>query len=246
STIPAVCHDTFKVGHGGVLDRTATGVLAIGVGRGCKLLPKFLHGVKEYIVKGQLGISTTTYNETGEVMKELPYGHVTKVHLLKALTKFRGEIAQTPPVYSALKLNGRRYSDLASDGVEVNPKPRLVQCHSLICTSFDPPMFTLLVKCGGGFYIRSLIHDLGIEVGSCAHVKELHRTQHGVFKEYQAISREQWTLQCIIQHIQKAKKSYRNIFKDSRPKRLKSERRYTKEGSKNEKSIVFTEDMFDL
>ncbi|XP_071440996.1 pseudouridylate synthase TRUB1-like [Hetaerina americana] len=241
-------HDrvTFKVGHGGVLDRPASGVLAIGVGKGCKLLPKFLHGIKEYTVTGKLGISTTTYNASGDVTNEMPFGHVTKEDFIKALDKFCGRISQTPPVYSALKLQGRRYSDLAGEGVKVTPKPRMVKCLSLVCTSFDPPLFTLNVKCGGGFYIRSLINDLGIVVGSCAHVHELHRTQHGLFKENEAIARDQWTLEQIKWCIQETKKKHGHLFREQSEKYEREDPINKSKSTKHEKSIAFSDDLFDL
>ncbi|KAG8227218.1 hypothetical protein J437_LFUL003424 [Ladona fulva] len=230
--------DILKVGHGGVLDKTATGVLVLGLCNGCKILPKFLHGTKNYEVKGRLGISTSTYNETGEIVDQLPYDHVTKDDLSKCLNRFIGDIKQTPPAYSSLKLNGRRYSDLAREGIEVPLKPRPVKCYSLTCSSFEPPYFSLSLKCGSGFYVRSLIHDIGKAVGSCAHVVELHRTQHGVFKDDEALVRDKWTTKEILRSIQAAKRKHKNLFsKFDNDKNMKNNK---------DKEINIPDDLFDL
>ncbi|XP_047472399.1 probable tRNA pseudouridine synthase 1 [Penaeus chinensis] len=197
-----------KLGHGGTLDSTATGVMAVGVGNGCKKLKCLLHGDKKYQVQGQLGIATDTYNETGKVVTEMAYGHVTEELLRDSLREFHGRIKQLPPLYSALKRNGRRYSDLTREGVEVTIEPRRVICYEAHLTSFSPPYFGLLVSTGPGFYIRSLIHDLGQAVGSCAHVRELQRTKHGPFTLSDALPEDKWNVEQIVRSVTR----YRNII----------------------------------
>ncbi|XP_066949035.1 pseudouridylate synthase TRUB1-like isoform X4 [Macrobrachium rosenbergii] len=101
-----------KMGHGGTLDSTATGIIVVGIGNDCKRLKVFLNSEKSYFVRGQLGIATDTYNETGQILMERRYDHVTENMLQERLKDFEGRIKQTPPVYSALKKDGKRYSDL--------------------------------------------------------------------------------------------------------------------------------------
>ncbi|XP_069679256.1 pseudouridylate synthase TRUB1-like isoform X2 [Periplaneta americana] len=206
-----------RVGHGGTLDHTATGVLVVGVGFGCKVLPKFLHGSKKYRVTAQLGVSTDTYNESGKIIRECSYDHISRDMLEAALTRFHGKILQTPPLYSALKLHGQRVADLTRAGVSVQMEPRSVTCHSIHCLDFSPPYFTLEVHCGGGFYIRSLIHDLGNVLGSCAHVRELHRFQQGPFTEQEMLDSDDWTVPNILIAITKAKATHGDFLK--RPRR---------------------------
>ncbi|PNF39697.1 hypothetical protein B7P43_G05666 [Cryptotermes secundus] len=135
-----------------------------------------------------------------------------------ALSRYHGEILQTPPLYSALKLRGRRIADLTRAGISVDLNPRPVTCHAIQCTVFSPPSFTLEVHCGGGFYVRSLVHDLGIALGSCAHVRELHRFQQGPFMEQDMLDSNEWTMQNILIAIKKAKESHGEFLKRPRKK----------------------------
>ncbi|XP_023701672.1 probable tRNA pseudouridine synthase 1 isoform X2 [Cryptotermes secundus] len=215
---PRVHPASLKVGHGGTLDSTATGVLVVGVGFGCKILPRLLHGNKKYCVTGHLGIATDTYNETGNIIQECSYSHISRQMLEAALSRYHGEILQTPPLYSALKLRGRRIADLTRAGISVDLNPRPVTCHAIQCTVFSPPSFTLEVHCGGGFYVRSLVHDLGIALGSCAHVRELHRFQQGPFMEQDMLDSNEWTMQNILIAIKKAKESHGEFLKRPRKK----------------------------
>ena len=216
SIVPAIESSTLKVGHGGTLDHTATGVLVVGIGMGCKVLPKLLHGNKKYRVTGQLGIATDTYNEVGEVIKECEFGHITREKLEQGLRKFQGVILQTPPLYSALKMKGKRIADLTRAGVSVKLNPRPVVCHSVKCMDFSPPYFSLEVHCGGGFYVRSLVNDLGMLLGSSAHVQQLHRFQHGPFTEEDMLDSHEWTVDNILDAINKAKDKYGSYLKKRR------------------------------
>ncbi|KDR08710.1 putative tRNA pseudouridine synthase 1 [Zootermopsis nevadensis] len=138
--------------------------------------------------------------------------------LEEALSRFHGEILQTPPLYSALKLHGYRLADLTRAGVKVEVRPRPVTCHAIQCVQFSPPSFTLEVHCGGGFYIRSLVHDLGNALGSCAHVRELHRYQQGPFTEQDMLDSNEWTMQNILIAIQKAKETHAAFLECPRTK----------------------------
>ncbi|XP_022097726.1 probable tRNA pseudouridine synthase 1 isoform X4 [Acanthaster planci] len=152
----------FRIGHGGTLDFNASGVLVIGIGRGTKQLASLLKGNKRYLAVGCLGSSTDTQDALGKVVQQSPADHVTKEMIASSLQPFVGDTMQVPPVYSALKIGGVRMSDLALRGKTVMTKPaRPVTVHSLKCVEFSPPYFTLDVHCGGGFYVRQLIEDLG-------------------------------------------------------------------------------------
>ncbi|XP_039565031.1 probable tRNA pseudouridine synthase 1 isoform X2 [Passer montanus] len=151
-----------KIGHGGTLDSAATGVLVVGIGKGTKMLGTMLAGSKKYTAIGMLGKATDTLDATGKVTEEKPYDQVTKGDLENVLQKFTGDIMQVPPLYSALKKDGERLSTLMKRGKAVEAKPaRPVRVYSLSLQQFQPPLFTLDVECDGGFYVRSLVNDIG-------------------------------------------------------------------------------------
>ncbi|XP_007939784.1 probable tRNA pseudouridine synthase 1 [Orycteropus afer afer] len=194
---------TFKIGHGGTLDSAATGVLVVGVGRGTKMLTSMLSGTKRYIAIGELGKATDTLDSTGKVTEEKPYDKIKQEDIEGILQKFTGNIMQVPPLYSALKKDGQRLSTLMKRGEVVEAKPaRPVTVYSISLQEFQPPYFTLDVECGGGFYIRSLVSDIGKELSSCASVLELTRTKQGPFTlEEHALPEEKWTIDDIAQAL---------------------------------------------
>ena len=193
-----------KVGHGGTLDKGASGVLVIAVGEDCKRLSAFLGSDKYYECVGKLGEATDTLDMDGEVVQETAWKHVSASGLSEALrTKFTGKISQTPPVYSALKHKGKRSSDLARKGIVFAPAVREVTVYSARLMGFQPPYFTISVHCSSGTYIRSIVHDLGQSVGSAAHVSKLCRTKQGPFDLSQALSESEWTYSKICRLIEK-------------------------------------------
>lgn len=205
-----------KIGHGGTLDMFVTGVMCFGLEAGCKQLHALLHGKKRYLSTCRLGVATETYGAESKVTIELPYGHVTRDQLHEAIATFTGQISQIPPVFSALKHKGRRLSDIARAGDTLPEiQPRLVQVDNITCTDFSPPYFSLDIKCGGGFYVRSLVHDLGKAVASCAHVVALERTEHGPFTRDDAIPEYQWTLENVITAIETSKAKFADYTKDT-------------------------------
>ena len=170
-----------KVGHGGTLDRLAEGVLVIGVGEDCKKLSGYLGGNKTYEAIGKLGEETDTLDSEGVVTAEKPFDHIQQTDLVKTLQHFEGNITQIIPVYSAVKQNGIRLSDMARRGKLVTPPPRQICIHTLSLLDFSPPYFKVCVECSAGTYIRSLIRDVGEKLGSKAHVTYLCRTRQGPF-----------------------------------------------------------------
>ncbi|XP_067393085.1 pseudouridylate synthase TRUB1 isoform X2 [Emydura macquarii macquarii] len=192
-----------KIGHGGTLDSAAAGVLVVGIGQGTKMLSNILAGSK-YTAIGELGKATDTLDATGKVTEEKPYDQITKGDLERVLQKFTGDIMQVPPLYSALKRDGQRLSSLMKKGEAVEAKPaRPVTVYSLSLQNFQPPLFTLDVECGGGFYVRSLVSDIGKELSSCANVQELTRTKQGPFTlEEHALHEDKWTIDEIAQSLE--------------------------------------------
>ncbi|KAF4791215.1 putative tRNA pseudouridine synthase 1 [Turdus rufiventris] len=213
-------NQVLKIGHGGTLDSAATGVLVVGIGKGTKMLGTMLAGSKvlhptkgeevnliqwqKYTAIGMLGKATDTLDATGKVTEEKPYDQVTKGDLENVLQKFTGDIMQVPPLYSALKKDGERLSTLMKRGEAVEAKPaRPVRVYSLSLQQFQPPLFTLDVECGGGFYVRSLVNDIGKELSTCATVQELTRTKQGPFTlEEHALQEDKWTIDEIAQSLE--------------------------------------------
>ncbi|XP_071827573.1 pseudouridylate synthase TRUB1-like [Apostichopus japonicus] len=194
---------TIKVGHGGTLDLNASGVLVLGIGRGTKALGPYLKGQKKYKAVGLLGKATDTHSEDGNLTVELPYDHVTKDKMLDVLMNFRGIVKQVPPIYSSLKFKGHTMASLAAAGFPVEAKPaRMVSVYNIHCTSFKPPTFSFEIACSGGFYVRKLIHDIGKELGTCACMKSLERTQQGPFHLRKNVLEERdWTFPKILEAL---------------------------------------------
>lgn len=180
-----------KVGHGGTLDPFATGVLVLGLGLGTRMLQRFLHGGKEYVATIKMGSETNTQDGSGSVLRTAAFDDVQRSSLEEALAGFRGTIRQVPPMFSALKVKGQRLYKLAMEGKEVPRDPREVEVHDLELLDFEPPHFTLRVRCGGGLYVRTLGHDIAQAVGTVGHVTSLRRTAVGDFKEADCLSLEE-------------------------------------------------------
>mmetsp|Transcript_30463 Transcript_30463/g.93094 ORF Transcript_30463/g.93094 Transcript_30463/m.93094 type:complete len:352 (-) Transcript_30463:84-1139(-) len=174
-----------KVGHGGTLDPMAEGLLVLGVGMGCKGLDGYLKGGKAYRATAKLGEETDTQDIMGEVIRRAATTHVSLADLREAAAGLTGTILQRPPIYSALRRDGKRLHELARAGKvsEEDVEPREVTIHHLEVTHLDEATgtFGLNVRCGGGTYVRTLIVDLARAVGSAAHMTALVRTQVGPF-----------------------------------------------------------------
>jgi tRNA pseudouridine55 synthase len=165
-----------KVGHGGTLDPLATGVLVIGVGRGCKMLQGYLSGAKTYRATGVFGSETDTQDSQGKETARKRFNHVTESKLEAVLGKFTGEITQAP--------SRKRLYELARAGVKIDVPARKVVVHKISVWDVPAPLphFGLLVECRGGTYIRTLIHEIGHSLYTCAHMTTLVRTCQGPFE----------------------------------------------------------------
>ncbi|MFW5942793.1 MAG: tRNA pseudouridine(55) synthase TruB, partial [Chloroflexota bacterium] len=172
--------DTRRVGHAGTLDPLASGVLVLAVGRATRLLEYVVGQPKEYQARVRLGQETNTYDGEGEITAQRPVP-VTRADVEQALQQFRGDIAQIPPMYSALKKGGKRLYELARQGKEVEREARRVTIYDLEILTWDRPVLTVRVRCSTGTYIRSLAHDLGQALGTGAYLSGLRRTAIGAF-----------------------------------------------------------------
>ncbi len=170
-----------KIGHGGTLDPIATGVLPVCLGSGTRFAEMILLGTKEYTITLQLGVTTNTYDSEGDVTGEADSGDVTREQAEKQLDAFRGSLEQTPPMFSAVKHQGKRLYELARKGIEVERKARKVEVLKLDLARWEPPVVELTVECSHGFYARSLAHDFGQALGCGAHLTGLVRTRAGIF-----------------------------------------------------------------
>mmetsp|Transcript_12227 Transcript_12227/g.19915 ORF Transcript_12227/g.19915 Transcript_12227/m.19915 type:complete len:251 (-) Transcript_12227:2274-3026(-) len=196
-----------KVGHGGTLDPMAEGVLVLGVGRGTKLMGEYLKGYKRYRVEAVLGVETDSLDSTGHTTHTSDCSHVTLDRLERELCAFRGHILQRPPMFSALNHNGQRLYKLARQGKEVDRAPRAVEVRQLdlVRTVADSvlqlPAFQLEMETSGGFYVRSLISDLGRACDTHAHMTALVRLQQGPFCLADCLHQKDWSADRILDKI---------------------------------------------
>ncbi len=168
-----------KVGHGGTLDPGATGLLALLVGKGTSLSSAVMGGDKVYTGEILIGTETTTQDTEGEIVAELPYDLVTEERLREEMARLRGDIYQTPPMVSAIKVNGVPLYKLARKGETVAREPRLIHVYDFRLLSYDAPVGCFEVMCGKGTYVRTLCHDIGKALGCGACMKSLRRIASG-------------------------------------------------------------------
>lgn len=172
---------TKKVGHTGTLDPQATGVLPICVGKGTKVSDMLTCSDKEYIARVRLGITTDTQDIWGEVLTETDCSHITEDMVKATAEKFIGEINQTPPMYSAVKVGGKKLYEYARSGIEVERKSRMVTIHNIDINNFENGEFSMRVACSKGTYIRTLCADIGDFLGVGAAMTALVRTKSAMF-----------------------------------------------------------------
>lgn len=175
--------NTKKVGHTGTLDPMATGVLVLCMGKSLKLVEMLMEHDKEYIAKVKLGIETDTLDITGEVLKEMNVPKLTNIDIEKVIDSFKGKIKQQVPMYSAIKVNGKKLYEYARNNEEVEIPIKDVEIYNieLVGDIIDNSFY---IKChvSSGTYIRSLIRDIGYRLGTVATMEELERTSLGKFK----------------------------------------------------------------
>ena len=172
---------TKKIGHTGTLDPDAEGVLPVCIGRATKVCDILTDKDKVYEAVMLLGVETDTQDTSGEILKELPVG-VSEEAVKEAILSFVGEYAQVPPMYSALKVNGKKLYELAREGKTVERKARNVQIFSIEILEMNLPKVRMSVHCSKGTYIRTLCHDIGQKLGCGGCMDKLLRTKVGVFE----------------------------------------------------------------
>ena len=180
-----------RVGHGGTLDPMATGVLPVFAGRATRAVEFAEKGDKEYIAGLRLGVATNTQDITGEILAQRP-AETDRAALEAVLERFRGEIQQIPPMYSAIKINGQKLYELARKGREVERKPRTVTIYALEALGTDAEGDVLLrVRCSKGTYVRTLCHDIGGMLGCGGCMSSLRRTMAAGFSLEEAVTLEE-------------------------------------------------------
>ena len=181
---------TRRIGHGGTLDPMATGVLPVFVGRATRGVEFFEHAEKTYETVLLLGRTTDTQDVTGATLAEKAV-HLSPADIERVLPRFRGDILQVPPMYSALKVNGKKLYELARKGQEVERQPRPITVFELTNLGFDGTRLSLRVRCSKGTYIRTLCQDIGEALGCGGCMEALRRVRAGEYGIEDAVPLEQ-------------------------------------------------------
>ncbi len=168
-----------KIGHAGTLDPLATGVLIVCTGRATKQIEHFQYQTKEYVATLCLGKTTPSFDLETEVDGIYPTEHISRELVEETLKQFTGEIHQIPPVYSAVKINGKRAYEYAREGKEVEIKPKLLVIDEIELLECALPVIKIRAVCSKGTYIRALARDIGVALNSGAHLTALERTRIG-------------------------------------------------------------------
>lgn len=181
-----------KVGHGGTLDPLASGVLPICLGRATRVSEFLADSSKTYRAVMKFGAATDTYDAEGTITEEHDSSHLTLEQVENSLVPYRGIILQEPPMYSALKHEGKRLYELAREGITIERPKRETAVHKLQILEWDPPFATIYVDCGRGTYVRSLAHDIGQDLGVGAHLTQLVRLRTGPFDISESVTPEEF------------------------------------------------------
>lgn len=187
-----------KVGHAGTLDPLATGVMILCTGKATRLIESFQYQTKEYVATLALGATTPSFDLELEVDATYPTAHITRELVDEVIPRFTGEIWQVPPVYSAVKVDGKRAYDYAREGQEVELKPKLLVIDEIEVLDFALPLLKIRVVCSKGTYIRALARDIGQALGSGAHLTALERTRIGEVRLADC-----WEIDALVDHVEK-------------------------------------------
>ena len=181
-----------KVGHAGTLDPMATGLLIICTGKATKTIQEIQDTDKEYTGTITLGRISASYDQEGPFIEDRPCDHIGKAEIEEILPQFQGDILQKPPVFSALKKDGKPLYEYARAGEEVEVKARPVTIKAFEITAFEHPHIHFRIACTKGTYIRSIAHDLGQALGCGAYLSALRRTKIGEYSVEDALSIDDW------------------------------------------------------
>lgn len=191
-----------KVGHAGTLDPMATGLLLVCTGKWTKRISEFQNMDKEYLGTMMLGGITGSFDAETEVVERFPFDHITGELIEHTVPEFIGEIMQRPPIFSAIKVDGKPLYRYARSGKEIKPEPRPVRIDSFEITRVALPEIDFRVTCSKGTYIRSLVHDFGAALKSGAYLTALCRTRIGPYNLEEA-----WDLKTLVETIDPAVQS---------------------------------------
>ena len=193
-----------KVGHSGTLDPLASGFVIICTGKKTKLIEQLQYDVKEYVTTLQLGATTPSYDLEKEIDASYPTEHITRELIDKTIPLFLGEQWQTPPMFSAVQINGKRAYELARKGQEVELKPKLLVIDEIEVLDFEQEkmQLTLRIVCSKGTYIRALARDIGERLGSGAHLIALRRTRVGDTRVEDCLTIDQFLDQLNNDYVQ--------------------------------------------
>lgn len=180
-----------KAGHTGSLDPLASGMLPICLGEATKISAYLLDADKTYVFKCALGKKTATGDAEGEVIQTRPHEHITRADIERILPQFTGDLMQVPPMYSALKKDGKRLYELAREGIEVEREPRPVTIYQLEILSFQSGEVEFQATCSKGTYVRTLAEDMGEVLGCGAYITQLRRTSVGPYAGKDMMTLEQ-------------------------------------------------------
>ena len=186
-----------KVGHAGTLDPLATGVMIICTGKSTKLIESFQYQTKEYIATLELGATTPSFDLELPIDATFPIDHITRELIDEVIPRFTGEIWQVPPVYSAVKVDGKRAYDYAREGQDVELKAKLLVIDEIEVLDFALPVLKIRVVCSKGTYIRALARDIGQALGSGAHLTGLERTRIGEVRLENC-----WEIEALVNHVE--------------------------------------------
>ncbi len=177
-----------KAGHCGTLDPLATGLMIVLVGKATKMQDKFMKQDKTYFAEIKLGLKTDSGDLDGKIVSQSDWSHVTKEKIKEVCTSFIGKQNQIPPMYSALKVNGKKLYELARKGITVERKPREITVYDIELIKFQKDVFSIRVKCSSGTYIRTLAQDIGVKLNTDTVLNNLVREEIGTFKLFDAIN----------------------------------------------------------
>jgi len=187
-----------KVGHAGTLDPLATGVMILCTGKATKQIESFQYQTKEYVATLKLGSTTPSFDMELPVDAHYPVDHITREMIDEVIATFKGEIWQVPPVYSAVKVDGKRAYNYAREGQEVELKPKLLVIDEVEVLDFSDSLLKIRVVCSKGTYIRALARDIGLALHTGAHLAALERTRIGDIRLENC-----WELDDLLKHIEK-------------------------------------------
>lgn len=177
-----------KVGHCGTLDPLASGLMIVLVGKYTKLQEKFMKQDKVYLATIKLGIKTDSGDLEGKLISQSDYSHIKEFDIKNALNSFIGKISQIPPMYSALKVNGKKLYELARKGITIERKPREITIYNIDFLDFKKDTFSIRIKCSSGTYIRTLVEDIGKKINTDTVLINLVREEIGNYKLSSAIN----------------------------------------------------------